>query len=122
MKAHRRIIISFSCAAALSLTVATTARADDADKAACASLDEGDACTRGDGDPGVCQPDDSSPNVLSCDDDGLATGSSSSGGGTSDDSGGCTMSHRRASSSVAGLVLGAAAIVAAARRRRGENV
>jgi len=47
---------------------ALTAEANDEDKAACADLQEGDACTRSDGDPGVCVPDDSDP-VLTCEDD-----------------------------------------------------
>ena len=59
------------------------ARANDEDKAACADLQEGDACTRKDGDAGVCVPDDSDP-VLTCEDDvsdnlGCAIGSESGG-------------------------------------------
>ncbi len=49
--------------------VSSTALAKDGDIEACAGLEEGDACTRADGDPGVCQPDDSDPGVIKCDDD-----------------------------------------------------
>lgn len=66
--------------------VAMPAFADDADKAACANLEEDDDCTRGDGGPGVCIPDESDPNVLTCDDDSSGTG----GSGGDDASGGCS--------------------------------
>jgi hypothetical protein len=66
---------------------ATPALADDADKAACANLEEDDDCTRGDGDPGVCIPDESDPDVLTCDDDSSGTGGS---GGDDSSSGGCS--------------------------------
>ena len=59
--------------------------ADDADKAACVDLDEGDDCTRGDGGPGVCIPDESDPDVLTCDDDPSEDGG---GGGHADRLGG----------------------------------
>ncbi|HHH28158.1 MAG TPA: hypothetical protein ENK57_07415 [Polyangiaceae bacterium] len=49
------------------------AYADAEDKAACVDLAEGDDCARGDGDPGICIPDESDPNVLTCDDDAAAS-------------------------------------------------
>lgn len=63
------------------------AHADDEDKAACEGKEEGDACTRGDGDSGTCVPDDSDP-VLTCEDSiGDSTNSSSAGNSSSSSSG-----------------------------------
>lgn len=82
-------------------TISPVALADDDDKAACAALEEGDDCTRGDGDPGFCIPDESDPNVLTCDDD-------TSGLDDADD-GGCSVGGDAASSSLSlvpfGLVM-----------------
>lgn len=84
---------------------AATADAREGDEAACEGLVEGDDCTRANGDAGLCQPDDSDPEVLVCDDDGLG---SSDGSGSSD----CST----AGSSAAGwLALG---LVAVGSRRR----
>ncbi len=92
--------------------------ADDADKAACADLDEGDECTRGDGDPGVCIPDESDTGVLSCDDDTLGSGSSSSSGSSSDDgTSGCSASGRRTANDGM-LAVGVAAVGLALLRRK----
>jgi MYXO-CTERM domain-containing protein len=80
--------MKLTIALALSLafaTVAGPALADDADKAACADKAEGDDCTRGDGDPGVCVPDDSDP-VLTCEDDAGSSGRGSGSGDSSADS------------------------------------
>jgi hypothetical protein len=66
------------------------ASANDEDKAACADLEEGDACERSDGSDGTCQPDESDPGVLSCEDDPSGGGGGSSSG--SDDSTGCNLS------------------------------
>lgn len=86
MNVLRRTLTNLG-ATALFLTLASSpALADDADKAACASLDRGDACIRGNGDPGVCLPDESDPNVLTCED----TGTSSSGASGSNASSGAT--------------------------------
>lgn len=91
------------------------AHADDADKAACVDLDEGDDCTRGDGGPGVCIPDESDPDVLTCDDD---PGVDNSGGGSSDDGGaGCAAAPSASGSPVVALVGLALALAARARRR-----
>jgi len=90
------------------------ALADDADKAACASLDEGDDCTRGDGDPGVCIPDESDTNVLTCDDDTSGAGAGGSGG--SDGSSDCSSAGTRGSSGL-GFFFAALAGLAVSRRR-----
>lgn len=98
--------------ASASLFAALPAAADDADKAACASLDEGDDCTRGDGDPGVCIPDESDASVLTCDDD-----TSSGAGGSADDNGsGCSATGR--AGSAGWLVIGGVALALASRGRR----
>ncbi|NUO49401.1 MAG: hypothetical protein HOV80_11150 [Polyangiaceae bacterium] len=86
--------------------------ADDADKAACASLEEGDDCTRGDGDPGVCSRDESDANVLTCDDDAIGSGS----GGSDDGSSGCSASGH-AEGSIAGVLLALGALLTARARR-----
>jgi len=99
----------FALALASSLAFTSgLAFADDADKAACADKAEGDECTRGDGDPGFCEIDESD-DVLSCDDDGASSSSSS----------GCSASARAPGSfsSLAG-VLGALALL---RRRRARG-
>ena len=103
---------------------AAPARADQADKDACASLDEGDDCTRGDGGSGVCVPDESDPGVLTCDDDASAGGSGSGDDGSGDDSSGgralaCSASDGAPSGGAAPLAfaLGAIALVAWGRRR-----
>jgi MYXO-CTERM domain-containing protein len=72
-------LFAFALATSLA-TFAGTASADQADKDACVGLEEGDACTRGDGEPGFCQWDVSDP-VLTCEDDPSASSSSSSSGG-----------------------------------------
>ncbi|MBK6513174.1 MAG: hypothetical protein IPM79_06930 [Polyangiaceae bacterium] len=92
--------------------------ADDADKAACVDLDEGDDCTRGDGGPGVCIPDESDPDVLTCDDDPSEDGG---GGGSSSDSGGagCAIGSGPSGApllAVVGVALAAAGL--GSRRRR----
>ncbi len=74
-------IFAFALASSLA-TFAGVASADQADKDACVGLEEGDACTRGDGEPGYCLWDDSDP-VLSCEDAPSSSSSSSSGGGGS---------------------------------------
>ncbi len=77
-----------------------TARADDADKAACVNKSEGDACERGDGDAGVCVPDESDANVLTCED--------TVGGGNDDNSGddspSCSVTPSAAAPGLAGLL------------------
>jgi MYXO-CTERM domain-containing protein len=100
----------FTTLFACTLLAAPVAHADEADKAACAALEEGDGCTRGNGDPGICIPDESDPDVLTCDDDGL--------GSNAGDDGGCNIGGTPASGGawLAGVAL---ALVAAARRRRG---
>lgn len=115
-----------SILAAVSLAFAVVAAAapafaDDADKAACADKSEGDDCTRGDGDPGTCVPDDSDP-VLTCEDDaGSADDSSSSDDDSSDDSsssGGCSAGGAPASSGGAPIAGALALALGIARRRR----
>lgn len=86
-------LFAFALATSLS-TIVGTASADQTDKDACVGLEEGDACTQGDGDPGYCLWDDSDP-VLSCEDDPMSSSSSSSsssGGGGSSGSGGSSSS------------------------------
>lgn len=96
---------------------APMALADDEDKAACVDLDEGDDCTRGDGDPGVCIPDESDPNVLTCDDDTLSSGGGGSNSGSGD---GCSASG--AASTGGGFALvGLVAALAIGGRRRYSN-
>ncbi|NUP14299.1 MAG: hypothetical protein HOW73_50350 [Polyangiaceae bacterium] len=98
------------------------ASADDADKAACADLDEGDECTRGDGDPGFCIPDESDANVLTCDDDRSAGGTGGSSAGDDNSSGaGCSASSGAANASGAILVALAGLGISAARRRRAPD-
>ncbi len=48
------------------------------DTLACEALEEGDACTRSDGDAGTCIPDESDPGVLECEDHLSAQGGSMS--------------------------------------------
>ena len=98
----------------VSLLVALPAAADDADKAACASLEEGDDCTRGDGGPGVCIPDESDASVLTCDDDA----SSGAGGSSDDDSAGCSAAAGNGSAGWLVVVGAAAAATLRGRRRR----
>lgn len=81
----RSIVFGVALTGLVSLA-ATPAFADAADKAACADLEEGDDCTRGDGGPGTCIPDESDADVLTCDDDASGTG----GSGGDDSSGGCS--------------------------------
>ncbi|MDI3286049.1 hypothetical protein [Polyangium sp. 15x6] len=50
------------------LATVTPALADQADKAACVGLAEGDDCTDGDGRAGYCIPDESDSGVLTCED------------------------------------------------------
>ena len=73
-----RLSAPIALAAALA-AVATPldAHANDADKAACADLAEGDACTDSDGADGTCVPDASDANVLSCEDSASSDDSSS---------------------------------------------
>ena len=105
----RSLLVALSTAATLAL-VPTAALADQADKDACADLEEGDDCTRGDGGPGVCIPDESDTTVLTCDDDSS---------GTSDDSSsGCTTAVSANLGAGSGpLLLALGALVAFARRR-----
>ncbi len=84
------LLTSLALGFALVLT-APLASADDDDKAACVNLEEGDACTRGDGDPGFCFPDESDPQVLTCDDDGAGGDGSSGDDGCSVTPGGAPM-------------------------------
>lgn len=97
-------LLALALASSLAFT-SGLAFADDDDKAACVDKSEGDECTRGDGDPGYCEVDESD-DVLSCDDDGPSSGNSS----------GCSASANDPGSlfGMAG-VLGALALV---RRRR----
>lgn len=97
----RGIFFGVALAGFVSLA-ATPAFADDADKAACADLDEGDECTRGSGDPGVCIPDESDADVLTCDDDSSGTGGADAGG-CSASRGGDPMGFLAAASLLAGL-------------------
>lgn len=83
----RSTVFGVALAGLVSLA-ATPAFADAADKAACADLEEGDDCTRGDGSAGTCIPDESDASVLTCDDD--ASGTGGSGGDDSSSSGGCS--------------------------------
>lgn len=94
-----------------SALVALPALANDADKAACAALDDGDDCTRGDGRAGLCTPDASDPDVLTCDDDASADDSSG------DDSGGCSSTGTTPASTGAGALLLGLGLVALHRRR-----
>ncbi|MEZ4439570.1 MAG: MYXO-CTERM sorting domain-containing protein [Polyangiaceae bacterium] len=103
--------ITFTLLAAVGLALpAGIASADDADKAACVDLEEGDDCTRGDGGPGTCIPDESDANVLTCDDDGA-------GGSGGDDGGGCSVSGQDPSSALPLLALGLGAVLVRRRRR-----
>ncbi|MFN7147283.1 MAG: hypothetical protein ACK4YP_26180, partial [Myxococcota bacterium] len=56
--------------ATLLFALSTPAFARDGDEEACEGKEAGDPCTRSRGDEGTCQPDDSDPTVLKCDDDG----------------------------------------------------
>ncbi len=103
------------------LVAPAIASADEADKAACADLDEGDDCTRGDGGPGTCIPDESDPDVLTCDDD---SSSSSTGSGGSDDGSSSSASCSAAapsSGSAAFGALGLLGLVSVARRARAKS-
>ncbi len=94
-------------------TLTSLAFADAADKAACANLKEDDACTRGDGRPGTCVPDESDPGVLTCDDDAGGGG----GGGGDDD--GCSAAGSSSTGGGAVIPLLLAAVgVALSRRAR----
>lgn len=62
----RTTLLSLSMLATLSVSL--PAFADAEDKAACEGLANGADCVDGDGQPGACLPDDSDPNVLSCED------------------------------------------------------
>ena len=90
---------------ATSLLLASPTLAKEGDVEACIDKVEGDDCTRADGDVGVCQPDESDPNVLKCDDDAL-----------DDSSEGCNTTGRGGDG--AGLLLAAAALFASRFRRR----
>jgi MYXO-CTERM domain-containing protein len=116
-------LFAFALATSLA-TFAATASADQADKDACVGLAEGDACTRGDGEPGFCAWDDTDP-VLTCE-DATSSSSSSSSSGCDDDSDpdceditnidiGCSSSGN-APGSLWGLVGVAAALVTGRRR------
>lgn len=112
-----RPLLLLACAAALggSALHSTTARADDADKAACADKDEGDACTRGDGGSGTCVPDDSDP-VLTCEDSVGDDGGDDNGSDDSNDDGpSCSVAG---GGPLGGVSLALGMIVALARRRR----
>lgn len=70
------------------LAASSSSFAKEGDIEACEGLEDGDACTRADGDAGICQPDASDPGVITCDDDGLGAGNSgNSGAGNSGNSG-----------------------------------
>ena len=88
----------------------TPLHADDADKAACADLAEGDACKDSDGADGTCVPDESDVNVLTCDDSASVD----------DSSGGCSASASRGAdrSSAWLAALGFVAAIGASRRAR----
>jgi hypothetical protein len=99
----------FSIAAlATSLLLASPAFAREGDVEACIDLAEGDDCTRADGDPGICQPDDSDPDVLECDDDALAD----------DAAQGCSASGRPLGDASGLVLVGAALGLSRLRRRR----
>ena len=100
--------LSLIAALASCLVLDAPALADEADKAACANLDEGDACTRGDGDPGTCVPDESDPAVLTCEDEG-------EGGAAADD--GCSASGQAPAQSGYGSALLLLSMIALRARR-----
>jgi hypothetical protein len=100
-------------AIALAFAAFTTplhAHADDGDKAACADLAEGDACTDSDGAEGTCVPDESDANVLTCEDSASVDDSSS----------GCSASASRGAdrSSAWLAALGFVTAIGASRRAR----
>jgi MYXO-CTERM domain-containing protein len=103
-----RILAASLTAFALCSAVAAPALAREGDKEACIGLAEGDECTRADGDPGFCFPDDSDPNVLECDDDGS--------GSASDD--GCSMAAGGASPWSLAAAAAALGLVGLRSRRR----
>jgi MYXO-CTERM domain-containing protein len=106
------VLTTFSATVLAAALWSPWARADDADKAACADKEEGDACMRGDGGSGTCVPDDSEP-VLTCEDS--IGGADDSGGDDDDDASGCSVG---ASQSPGGAVL-MLLLVAGLSRRRG---
>lgn len=118
-KLNQRSVMRISCAAVVALLWSATAFAKEGDVEACAGLEAGDGCTRADGDPGVCQPDDSDPNVIKCDDDGLgSSGAGASGGDDSSDDGSIECAYGAGPGTPdAGLALALAGVLIAARRR-----
>jgi hypothetical protein len=98
------------------------ALAKEGDVEACSGKSQGDACTRADGDAGTCSPDDSDPNVLTCDDDATGAGGSSSGddGGCSGSDGSTTSSSNAPVAAFALLGLGAFGRTRRAALRRGR--
>jgi len=103
-------------AIALAFAAFTTplhAHADDGDKAACADLAEGDACTDSDGAEGTCVPDESDASVLTCEDSASADSASS----------GCSAGgHRSADHASAWLAaLGLVTALGASRRARRDR-
>jgi uncharacterized protein (TIGR03382 family) len=111
----RSSMLGISTAALLAVS-ATPALADQADKDACVGLEEDDDCTRGDGDPGFCIPDESDPNVLTCDDDTAGAGGDDGSGGDDSSGSGCSASGGAGSSLAGGGLI--AGLIALARRRR----
>jgi MYXO-CTERM domain-containing protein len=94
----------------VSTVSANAAFADEADKAACVDLEEGDACTRGDGDPGTCVPDESDPDVLTCEDEAGA-------GGAASGEGGCSSAGQHGRAPGAALAVAVAGLLVGRRRR-----
>lgn len=109
--------------ATLLFALSTPAYARDGDEEACEGKEAGDPCTRSRGEEGTCQPDDSDPDVLTCDDDagpaplpsgdGGPDGAPPTGSASPDDGSGCATTGGAAALGLA-LVGGALA----ARRRR----
>ena len=108
----RHIVSVWARAAAVAssavlVAMASDARADDADKAACIDMDEGEACVDSDGEPGTCVADESDPNVLSCEDSDDDDGGNSTTNSTNDndDDDGCSIGGRAALAPAFALVL-----------------
>lgn len=99
------------------VTLPSIASANDEDKAACAALEEGDACERSDGSDGTCQPDESDPGVLTCEDDPPSGGSGGSSSG-SDDSEGCNLAGDTRDAAFLAVALGLGLF--SLRRRRSK--
>lgn len=67
MKKSILAALALSCA---SLLPTTASFANEGDVQACDGKTDGDDCTRSDGGAGTCQPDESDPAVLTCEDTG----------------------------------------------------